>query len=185
MKGRRPGPSATLPPPRNPSGPYRVCLVCLGNICRSPMAETVLVAELERRGLGDAVQVDSAGTGDWHIGSRMDARARAGLSGRGYDGSAHVARQFEPSWLAERDLILAMDRHNLADLQAMAPDRQTATERIRLFRSLSREPGPDAEVPDPYYRGGESFATVLEMIESAASRLADALTATLAGQRAG
>ena len=145
-----PGPSATLPPPRDPSGPYRVCLVCLGNICRSPMAETVLVAELELRGLGDAVQVDSAGTGDWHIGSRMDARARAGLTGRGYDGSAHVARQFKSSWLAERDLVLAMDRNNLADLQALAPDQYTAAERIRLFRSLGREPGPDAEVPMLY-----------------------------------
>jgi protein-tyrosine phosphatase len=175
-----------VPPPRNPSGPYRVCLVCLGNICRSPMAEAVLVAELRRRGLGDAVQVDSAGTGDWHIGGRMDARARARLSGRGYDGSAHVARQFHPSWLAERDLILAMDRYNLADLKAMAPDPQTAAERIRLFRTLGREPGPDTEVPDPYQSGPDSFAMVLEMIETAASRLADELAAALAdGQRAG
>jgi protein-tyrosine phosphatase len=169
---------ATLPPPRDPGRPYRVCLVCLGNICRSPMAEAVLRAELGRRGLGDAVLVDSAGTGDWHAGHRMDSRARAALAGRGYDGSAHLARQVRPGWLADRDLILAMDRSNLADLRAVAGGRPG--ERVRLFRSFDPDSGQDAEVPDPYYGEGASFGSVLEMIETAAGGLADELAAALA-----
>jgi protein-tyrosine phosphatase len=175
-----PGWPATLPPPRDPGRPYRICLVCLGNICRSPTAEVVLAAELGRRGLGDAVRVDSAGTGDWHVGHRMDARARAELAGRGYDGAAHRARQFEPSWLAERDLVLAMDRHNLDDLTAMAGDRRAAGERIRLFRSFAQASGQGAEVPDPYYGGDASFGIVLDLIETAAASLADELAAALA-----
>jgi protein-tyrosine phosphatase len=110
----------TLPPPRDPAGPYRICLVCLGNICRSPMAEAALRAALDRAGLSGAVTVDSAGTGDWHVGNRMDARARAELTRRGYDGAPHRARQIAPSWLAERDLVLAMDKQNLSDLRWMA-----------------------------------------------------------------
>ena len=123
-----------LPFPREPGAPYRVCLVCLGNICRSPMAETVLRAELTAAGLEGAVVVDSAGTGDWHVGDAMDPGARAALARRGYDGSnpeAHRARQFQPSWLARRDLILAMDARNLADLRRMAGTQDT--DRIRLF----------------------------------------------------
>ena len=79
--------AAELPSPREPGAPYRVCLVCLGNICRSPMAETVLRAELAAAGLDGAVVVDSAGTGDWHVGDAMDPGARAALASRGFDGS--------------------------------------------------------------------------------------------------
>ena len=82
-----------LPSPREPGAPYRVCLVCLGNICRSPMAETVLRAALTEAGLDGTVVVDSAGTGDWHIGQPMNSGARAALATRGYDGSAHRARR--------------------------------------------------------------------------------------------
>src|SRR5450755_2384600 len=89
----------TAPSPRNPFGKYRVCLVCLGNICRSPMAEVVVRAELERAGLAGKVEVDSAGTGDWHVGGPMDRRARAELARRGYDGTSHRARQIDASWL--------------------------------------------------------------------------------------
>ena len=92
--------AAELPSPREPGAPYRVCLVCLGNICRSPMAETVLRAELAAAGLNGAVVVDSAGTGDWHVGDAMDPGARSALASRGHDGSAHRARQFQPSWLS-------------------------------------------------------------------------------------
>src|SRR5580658_3487486 len=120
-----------LPSPREPGAPYRVCLVCLGNICRSPMAETVLRAALAEAGLDGAVVVDSAGTGDWHIGQRMNTGARAALATRGYDGSAHRARQIEPSWLTRRDLVLAMDARNLADLRRMAGAKDS--DRIRLF----------------------------------------------------
>ena len=109
-----------LPTHRQSFGPYRVCLVCLGNICRSPMAEAVLREELERAGLSGTVTVDSAGTGDWHVGERMYGPARAELSRRGYDGSAHRARQIEPAWLGDYDLLPAMDLANLAALRRMA-----------------------------------------------------------------
>jgi protein-tyrosine phosphatase len=173
----------TLPPPRRPGQPYRVCLVCLGNICRSPMAESVLRARLARAGLGGAVEVDSAGTGDWHVGNRMDSRARAELARRGYDGTLHRARQIAPSWLAERDLVLAMDRQNLADLRRMAGDDPAGRDRIRLLRSFDPRSGPDAEVPDPYYGEGASFGMVLDLVEAAADGLAAELSAALAGPR--
>src|SRR2546429_2577418 len=124
-------PAAELPSPREPGAPYRVCLVCLGNICRSPMAETVLRAELAAAGLDGAVVVDSAGTGDWHVGDTMDPGAREALASRGHDGSAHRARQFEPSWLAERDLILAMGSRTLPNLRSMARPPGADPDRIR------------------------------------------------------
>src|SRR5580704_13041019 len=134
LSGMPPESAATsppLPPPRDPSGPYRICCVCLGNICRSPMADAVLRAQIEKAGLADRVIVDSAGTGDWHLGERMHRQASGQLKRNGYDGETHRARQFDRSWLAERDLILAMDASNLRDLRALADgDRD---HRIRLF----------------------------------------------------
>jgi protein-tyrosine phosphatase len=141
----------------------------------------VLRAALDRAGLGSAVAVDSAGTGDWHVGSRMDSRARAELASRGYDGSSHRARQVTRSWLADRDLVLAMDGQNLADLRRMADG--DPGHRIRLLRSFDPRSGPDAEVPDPYYGEGASFGTVLDLIEAAAGGLAGALGEALAGDR--
>lgn len=150
--------------------PYRICLVCLGNICRSPMAEVVLRDVLERRGLGDVVVVDSAGTGGWHVGEPMDERAAATLAAAGYDGSRHRARRFEPEWFAERDLVLAMDRENLRTLRRLAPPEGAD---VRLFRSFDPDAPEDAEVPDPYYGGREGFVRVLEMIEAAAEGVAE------------
>jgi len=160
-----------LPPPRNASGPYRVCLVCLGNICRSPMAEVVLRAQLAKAGLGESVVVDSGGTGDWHIGQRMNPPAGLQLEQRGYDGAAHRARQFDRSWLAERDLVLAMDASNLAALRRLS--RKDSEQRIRLFGDVAGLPG--ADVPDPYGGGPEEFARVLDMLETGAARLVDQL----------
>ena len=159
--------AAELPSPREPGAPYRVCLVCLGNICRSPMAETVLRAELAAAGLDGAVVVDSAGTGDWHVGDAMDPGARAALASRGHDGSAHRARQFQPSWLPRRDLILAMDARNLADLRRMA-------------RGAGRRPDPAVrrggragrgwrgDIPDPWGGGPDEFGHVLDLLGAAA-----------------
>ena len=109
---------ADLPRHGNRAG-YRICVVCLGNICRSPTAEVVLRDELDRAGLGGQVTVESAGTGDWHIGGPMDPGARAELARRGYDGSAHVARQISADWQGGYDLFVAMDRQNLASLRRM------------------------------------------------------------------
>src|SRR6266568_4154621 len=157
--GQRPA-AASVPPAREPGRPYRVCLVCMGNICRSPMAESVVRAEAERAGIGNRVEVDSAGIGDWHAGERMDPRASAELARQGYLCDGHRARQIGPSWLHERDLILAMDRHNLRALLDMARRGDGVRDRIRLLRSF--DPGsPDgAEVPDPYLGDTQAFAHV-------------------------
>ena len=155
---------------------YRVIFVCMGNICRSPMAEVVLRHQLAGRGLADLVTVDSAGTGGWHIGDPADRRARAALEKRGY-ASAHSARQFDPLWFADRDLVLALDHENLRDLKRLAPTRDQASAVRRL-----REFDPDAEavdVADPYYGDAQGFEEVLDQIESACAGLVDHLAHTL------
>ncbi|HEX9527324.1 MAG TPA: low molecular weight phosphotyrosine protein phosphatase, partial [Streptosporangiaceae bacterium] len=100
------------------------------------MAEVLIRAELEAAGLAGRASVESAGTGDWHLGERMDRRARAELARRGYDGSRHRARQISPDWLERFDLLIAMDASNLRDLQRMAAGRADLADRMRLFRSL-------------------------------------------------
>jgi protein-tyrosine phosphatase len=161
---------------------YGICVVCLGNICRSPMAEVLIRAELRRVGLADRVSVQSAGTGDWHLGERMDRGARAELSRRGFDGSAHRARQIGPDWLDRFDLLIAMDRANLRSLRAMAAGRLAeGSDRIRLLRSFDQNAPDGAEVPDPYGGGPDEFAEVFELIARAARGLAAELAAMFAG----
>ena len=172
--------AAELPSAREPGEPYRVCLVCLGNICRSPMAETVLRAELDADGLGGAVVVDSAGTGDWHVGGAMDQGALAALASRGFDGSGpqtHRARQFQPSWLARRDLILAMDARNLADLRRMAKGQ--GDDRIRLFGEVGALTEGDGDIPDPWGGGADEFGHVLDLLSAAAPVIAGQLARLL------
>ena len=168
--------AAELPSPREPGAPYRVCLVCLGNICRSPMAETVLRAELAAAGLNGAVVVDSAGTGDWHVGDAMDPGARSALASRGHDGSAHRARQFQPSWLSRYDLILAMDSRNLADLRRMASGGDA--DRIRLFGEAGGL-GDASDIPDPWGGGPDEFGHVLDLLGAAAPVIAARLARLL------
>ena len=175
-------PAAELPSPREPGSPYRICLVCLGNICRSPMAETVLRAELASAGLAGLVVVDSAGTetGTWAT-AWIRAR-RAALATRGHDGAgpkAHRARQFQPSWLSRRDLILAMDRRNVADLRRMAQGRDT--DRIALFGEvggLTRGQGA-GDIPDPWGGGPDEFGHVLDLLGAAAPVIAGQLAQLL------
>jgi protein-tyrosine phosphatase len=161
---------------------YKICMVCLGNICRSPMAEFVLKDALARAGLAGAVSVESAGTGDWHVGERMFGPARAELTRRGYDGSAHRARQIQPSWLAGYDLVVAMDRANLATLCRM--DQAAADEgRIRLLRSFDPAlTGGDTyqgAVPDPYGGSADDFELAFDLIRDGAEGLAAQLAALL------
>lgn len=151
-----------LPAPRT-SGRYRIALVCLGNICRSPMAHVVLSARVEDAGLADVVEVASCGTGGWHVGEPMDRRAAATLSGAGYDPTRHRARQFDDTWLDEHDLLLAMDLQNLADVGGASGDGA----RVRLFRDFDPV-DPGGEVPDPYYGGDAGFEEVLDMVERTA-----------------
>ena len=169
-------PSAPLPPPRQPGTPYRVCLVCLGNICRSPMAETVLRASLTQAGLAEAVTLDSSGTGDWHVGEPMYPQARQALARHGYDGSTHRARQFDASWLEDRDLFLAMDASNLATLRRLADPADR--DRIRLFGEVGGL-GERGEIPDPYGGNEADFGYVLDLLGAAAPVIADRLAQLL------
>lgn len=164
----------TLPESRGDT--YRISLVCLGNICRSPMAEAVLRARLDEAGLSGRVAVDSAGTGSWHVGEPADPRARAALRRRGYDGEAHRARQLGASWFDSHDLVLALDHANLATLLAMAPTPDAA-HHVRLLRSFDESvtDRDDHAVPDPYYGTDADFDTGLDIIERAADGLVDAL----------
>lgn len=135
------------------------------------MAEALIRAELEAAGLAGRVSVESAGTGDWHLGERMDRRARAELARRGYDGSRHRARQISPDWLDRFDLLIAMDASNLRDLQQMAAGRPGLADRIRLFRSFDPAAPAGAQVPDPYGGSPEEFARVFDMMQAAARGL--------------
>lgn len=159
--------TGSLPAPRTPRR-YRISVVCLGNICRSPMADVVLNARVADAGLDDRVVVVSAGTGDWHAGDPMDRRAAALLTSQGYDASRHRARQVLAHWLDEHDLVLAMDAANLADLRALAGG-EVDEERLRAFRDFDPE-GP-GDVPDPYFGGDAGFRDVLAMVERTADRI--------------
>jgi len=144
---------------------YRIALVCLGNICRSPTADVVLNARLEDAGLGGDVLAESCGTGTWHVGEEMDQRSAAVLRSAGYDPSRHQARTFDASWF-DHDLILTMDRHNHSEVLAQLPsDRH---DRVRLFRSFDPQVAATAQVPDvpdPWYGGPQGFEDVLEIVE--------------------
>lgn len=145
----------------------KVLFVCLGNICRSPTAEGVLRHKLRAAGLDDRVQVDSAGTGDWHVGKAPDSRTRQAALRRGYDLSAQRARQVEAADFQRFDLILAMDQSNLSNLKALRP----AAARADLDLYLRRYELALDEVPDPYYGGEDGFEQVLDLIEQASDAL--------------
>ncbi len=163
----------SLPPPREP-GCYRIGLVCLGNICRSPMGEVVLRSRLAAAGLDDAVEVSSTGTGDWHLGEPMDRRAAATLAGRGYDPSRHRARQFDASWFAAQDLVLVMDRANLDEVSSLV-GAALEPERLQWFRAFDPDGGQTLDVPDPWQGGQSGFDDVLAIVE----RTSDTLVAAL------
>jgi low molecular weight protein-tyrosine phosphatase len=160
----------SLPAPRVP-GRYRITLVCLGNICRSPMAEVVLAARVAEAGLAERVEISSSGTGDWHVGDPMDRRAATTLTTAGYDATRHRARHLDAASLAGLDLVLVMDAANLADVRSAVAQAGLGAEvvdRIRLFREFDpAEPG--GEVPDPYYGGPAGFEEVLAMVERTAA----------------
>lgn len=138
-----------------------VVFVCSGNICRSPIAEKMLAAEIDAVGLGDRVRVASAGTGHWHIGDPMDTRAAEVLVANGY-AMEHSARQVDAEILAA-DLLIALDEGHLRSLERSVPDPK----RVRLLRSFDPAAPEGAEVPDPYYGGPDGFTEVYEMVEAA------------------
>nr|WP_275540528.1 low molecular weight protein-tyrosine-phosphatase [Sulfurisoma sediminicola] len=150
----------------------RVLFVCMGNICRSPTAEGVVRTLLDRAGLLPEVEIDSAGTHDYHIGKPPDERARTAAAGRGYDLSALRARRVSEFDFVRFDRILAMDRDNLDLLRQACPAEHR--HKLGLFLEYSRKFG-EREVPDPYYGGAEGFERVLDLVEDAASGLIDSL----------
>lgn len=154
--------------------PYRVALVCLGNICRSPTADVVLGALIEEAGLSERVLAESCGTAGWHVGEPMDPRTARVLSDAGYDASRHRARAFGAEWF-DHDLILVMDSANRDDVLALLPaDRH---DRVRLFRAFDPEApaGPAPDVPDPWYGGPQGFLDVLAMVERTSRALVEHL----------
>ena len=162
---------------------YRVAVICLGNICRSPMAHVVLDDRLRRAGLDDQVEIVSGGTGDWHVGQPMDRRAAATLHAAGYDPSRHRARTVTTDWYAENDLLLVMDAANHADLLELAPTVE-AHEQVRMFRSFDPQARQgDDEVPDPYTGGDEGFREVLATVERTCDAIVEQLPARLPSPR--
>ena len=164
--------------------PYRVTFVCSGNICRSPMAEVVFASMVVDAGLGDRVVVDSAGTGDWHVGERADDRALTALAVRGYDGSSHRARQFDAGDFATTDLVVALDAGHAKALRSWASTK-THADKVVLLRSFdSGLPASAADhlldIADPYYGGSEGFDEVFEQVHAGGLGLLERVKADLA-----
>ncbi|WP_394553657.1 low molecular weight protein-tyrosine-phosphatase [Agromyces sp. MMS24-JH15] len=150
--------------------PFRVSFVCTGNICRSPMAEVVLRSLAERSGLEHALAIESAATGDWHVGERADQRTIDALARAGYDGSRHRARQFDPSEFPALDLVVAFDRGQARILRNWAA-RIIDQHKVRLLLEFEPELATLQDVPDPYYSDEATFDRVLGMIERSTQAL--------------
>jgi protein-tyrosine phosphatase len=164
-----------LPPPRDPkAATYSIALVCLGNICRSPIAHVVLERKLTGVTTTRRILVESSGTGDWHIGEPMDRRAAATLAAAGYDPSLHRARQVDAELFSRNDAILVMDDSNLQDVQSLAAlvdDR----DRVLMFRAFDPLVADELAVPDPWYGGQRGFDDVLAIVERTTDVLVEAL----------
>ena len=163
-----------------PAARVHLLFVCLGNICRSPTAEGVMRRMVDDAGLEDAIAIDSAGTGGWHVGAVPDPRSTDAARRRGVvlEGAA---RRVEPADFRRFDLLLAMDRENLSTLHALAPD-EDARRRVRLLREFdpASAGAPDLDVPDPYYGGPRGFDDVLDLVERACAGLLDDLRTRVA-----
>jgi protein-tyrosine phosphatase len=141
----------------------RVCFVCLGNICRSPTAEAIMAHRLGFEDLGVHVEVESAGTGDWHVGHPPDERARDEATRRGVP-MAGVAQQFTAADFDRFDMVLAMDSANLDALRAIAPTPGAAS-KVHLLREFDPQAHGDLDVPDPYFGGQDGFVDVFDMVD--------------------
>jgi protein-tyrosine phosphatase len=144
--------------------PVRVCFVCLGNICRSPTAEAAMRRLIQEAKLAMEIEIDSAGTGAWHVGEPPDHRARATGKRRGLDVRGR-ARKVVLEDFERFDYLIAMDRSNRSDLHRLAPNDE-AKRKIELLRNYDAESPRDAEVPDPYYGGDDGFERVIDICEA-------------------
>jgi protein-tyrosine phosphatase len=160
--------------PRDEPTLFRVCFVCAGNICRSPMAETAFEGMLRASGTEDRIGVLSAGINRWHLGHSADRRALAALKARGYDASNHRARRFDPEWFEHLDLVVPLDRSQHQRLTQLA---RSNSDREKIHQLLAFEPSlaPIVDVPDPYFADDEAFESVLTMIEKACAALFDSI----------
>ena len=156
-----------------------VLFVCLGNICRSPTAHAVFRQIVIAQGLDSKIQVDSAGTGDWHLGRAPDARSTATAAERGYDLSDLRARLVTPSDFAHFDYIVAMDNSNLGNLQVMCPSGFSGELKLFLDYTVQELHSDYTEVPDPYLGGADGFELVLDLIEDASLGLLERIKAQL------
>jgi protein-tyrosine phosphatase len=158
-----------------PSDPFRILFVCLGNICRSPLAEGVFRHLAAEAGMDGRIEVDSAGTGAWHVGEPPDRRSLsvARKNGVSLDGRA---RQVEVEDFAHFDLVVAMDRDNLRQLESLR-DRAGGGAPVRLLRKFDPDAGGDLEVPDPYYGGPDGFDRVYGMVDRSCRSLLETLEA--------
>jgi protein-tyrosine phosphatase len=150
----------------------RILMVCMGNICRSPTAEAVLRHLAQQAGLGDRIEVKSAGTHAYHVGDPADARTRDHAARRGHDLKAHRARQIADSDFERMDLILVMDWDNLALTQAACPTKHQP--KVRRLMEFARQ-SAQTTVPDPYSGGPAGFEQVLDLVEDACSGLLNQL----------
>lgn len=153
----------------------RVLFVCMGNICRSPTAEAVFRHQVAASGFGHLIEIDSAGTHDYHPGKAPDIRSQKAAAKRGYDMKDLRARQVRARDFQAFDYILAMDRHNLSLLRAQCPEQFTY--KLGLLIQYSKQHSLADEVPDPYFGGEQGFETVLDMIEDAAAGLLEVVRA--------
>jgi len=155
--------------PINGENHYKICFVCLGNICRSPTAEGIFQHLVNKRGLQNYFEIDSAGTSAYHIGESANSKSQHVANTHGITLHSR-ARQFQTDDLEYYDLILAMDQENLHNLKNMASDNHN----IGLLRDFDPKPG-NGEVPDPYYGGPEGFENVFQIVKRSCERLLDKL----------
>lgn len=157
------------------SDPIRIQFVCLGNICRSPLAEVVFRDKVRAYDLQDRFEIESCGTGDWHVGEGADDRMRQTAADHGHSLEEHTASQFQADDLETYDHVFVMDKSNLKDvLYFDEEDRHNG--KVRLFREFDPNPG-DYQVPDPYYGGEEGFEKVYDIVDRTSQVLLERLVA--------
>lgn len=152
----------------------RILFVCLGNICRSPAAEGVMKAIVESNDAQAFFEIDSAGTGRYHIGELPDHRMRIHARRRGYE-LTHRCRQVTTSDFNDFDIIVAMDASNEANLRRLAPSLEDEAKIVRMTDFVAKGAGHYDHIPDPYYEGAEGFELVLDLLEDGCENMYETL----------